>query len=1050
MVKYILAAFIACLMLTSQLSAQAEKRCSLISKKCINANEFQDKSFTVPENVTRFNKDGLTFCLEEVEDAPEPVPPAVIFVIDHSTSMKCNYDGDTCGDPNSVRGPAVIQAIEKLKEVSPGAAAGVVEFAWDLSPVYQKKLGYLSDDTHFNELVSSITTHEIAKPSSVTTSTTNYDLAIKETQKFLDDFNDGDVQEYVIFITDGKPSVGETNRDVLVSWMEKFPETHPVFIGDSTHLASEADTLFMKRIADASKDPGEFHLINSAKTNGLADSLVNIVLEFVHRGSPQFDQVKMTKSSSSGTVSKDVSTENFIKDGQISWAAQFPFGMPLDIGSNDIALDISYTNIEAENFSFSIEIEKGEYGTSIDSEFWELDCYDWSSIDFVDDKEEPVGFYVGDSDPMYIQLITEEHEEDDTDITWTRISNDDSVTKKTTRDGEVQPSGQAFYNNSVALDIEGDQTNWKVKDNSTLEVHDLDTIIASWIHPSDPRDFAYDTTFVFDKNALDLSMDPNKGSTIIINASDIGSTSKQLVITLTFPDDPQVLIPADQTNEVGFYSVSHDLEERLFEYNNQDITIYGEFEDHTGKMIYDTLELKVRLPLWPEYGALYDRDGDGQADYVKYFFPGELSRDQEFDTHEIFWASDTASETYIIGDDYADRDEFGIALSPQLEYGITRGYKSDGTGLAVVCVVYKSVPDCNDEIELRDSIGPVVLSAWIMKNENVLKLVTSEPLDADGSEDEYVYRIRNGKESSPDLVGGKQDDISTYEWLISLDPNDPEISVGDSVKLAFGNDAAFTDLTGNYAHSDNAPVRVQLDLTGDANLLLNILRSVVDYSPEESEEHVEYVLARQERLEEMRTDGDDEGGAGNADESFLVYWNNVDDGELSEVHDDDDGFSKPAGSVDRFDTTAVVGPTFTLDIELPHYDGMASRKSDSALGLDQRKSIEEEITIEFTCMFYDQLGQYIGKRHNKMLFEDASMFNELEQMSLLFEWMPEVKDGKLQIASSSGRYIPTGVIIAVAKYTAVGVVKEDFPPLKKGDSRSASETQVIRFGYIRQ
>ncbi len=1018
-------------MLTSQLQAQADKRCSLVSKKCIDPEKFNGKTFSFPENVTRFNKEGLTFCAQTQEVVIQK-PPAILYIMDQSSSMR-----NSGGDPHTIRGTSIVEAIKRQKELYPESAAGIIEFSGSLTVdgLYQKEILALSDNDHFQDLINNV--------SAKVSSGTNYIDALKKADDFMGQVTD-DYNPYVIFITDGQP-MGSNDRNEILTLSNSFDQHHTFFLG----VDDAAGRQLLKDMSEPTG--GAYHHINSTNPSEFGDTLETVVDYLASQGEERIIQVEMSKYAGSSKEYTN-STSNFLKDGeegdQTSWEARFPAEFALAIDENDIEVNVDYQIEESREFSFTIIIEEGVYDTEIDDTQWELACYDWSSVDFVDKDDESVGFYVGDSDPLYTQLITEEFSEDETDITWTRISEVDSVTKTTK--GSTQPSGHAYYDNSVAIDIQGEQSNWEVKDfNDKLEVYDLDTIIASWTHPFDPRDFAYDTTFIFNKNALNLSMDPNKGSTIVINASDIGSTSEQLVITLTFPDNPQVMIPAEQTSAMGFYSVSYDLEERLIEYNNQDITIYGEFEDHTGKMIYDTLELKVRLPLWPDFGAIYDRDGDGRADYVKYFFPAELSRDQGFETHEIFWASDTVSATYLIGDDYEDRDEFGIELSPPLEYGVTRGFNSDGSGLSDVCVVYKSVPDCRG-IELRDSIGPIVLSAWIMKAEKVLKLVTSEPLDANGSEDEYVYRIRNGKESAPDLLGGKQDDIKAYEWLISIDPNDPEISVGDSVKLAFGDDAVFMDQAGNYAHSDNPPVRVQLDLTGDANLLLNILRSVVDYSPEESEDHVDYVLARQERLEEMRNDGGSDNSNEKGDESFLVYWNNADGGELNEVHDNDDGFSKPAGAGDRYDTTAVVGPTFTLDIELPHYDGMASPDSDNSQEDDQRKSIEEEITIEFTCMFYDQLGQYIGKKHNKMVFEDASMFNELEQMSLLFEWMPEVKEGKLQIASSSGRYIPTGVIIAVAKYTAIGVVKEDFPPLKKGDARSASETQVVRFGYIRQ
>ncbi len=331
--------------------------CVLYSQSCLTADYLSGRTFSFPENLTHIVDDGLNVCQPKTPSQTKGnKKAAILYIVDQSNSM------NSTGDPWSIRGEAVKEAIKHQRALQEESIAGVIEFAASLDGLYQKELLSLNNGDHYSELLDSISAkHSMG---------TNYHVAFTQAKQFIDALDLSEYDPYVLFITDGDPNVGSNNEMELIDLALHLGTIHVLHM-NSDYMTDSSDVLLRQISGETG---GSYYLVNSGSDDALEDRLLSVV-EYDVIGEDMVVGAIYTEVTLRNVGTSHVYTaSSFLQQGSFNWEPQFDSDIPLEKGLNQFEMDIDYSDEYTESATFTIEIEEGVFGTETYGSYFELVC----------------------------------------------------------------------------------------------------------------------------------------------------------------------------------------------------------------------------------------------------------------------------------------------------------------------------------------------------------------------------------------------------------------------------------------------------------------------------------------------------------------------------------------------------------------------------------------------------------------------------------------------------------------------------------------------------
>ncbi len=496
------------------------------AKRCLDLDSLKGKTVVVPSNVTRLDNDGFALCRKAVVSGGNA---DIVFILDQSGSMWANQawintgvtpndtlyytgtggcnstttsgtvtipvietarsvpklnSGTGCnqyaGDPLNARGAAVRQAIDYIAANSTVSTVGYLGFAASVSQV-RRPLQMSSS--------SNVTT---VKGSVVLTNSsgTTYRGPLDTAKRWLNDTSlRKNPKAAIVFISDGA-NTGASYSDLINALM---PPIYGIFLGKN----ATADTANLVQLAN--QTGGAYYRVPPTKPDSLA-SVVRIILNRILQN---YDPDLMTITNSTLSPAQ-TSTANlagqFVDQGNSSWRVTLDSSLALqastanairvitrfkEAGTNSLRLDTS-------QFSLSTT---GTVATGTSTVFSGIvtQCYAPSELRWLNvagSRPNPLYFTEADSS-IKLQLRGS-----NSGLTAVRPTLSTLQSVGRTPDAETGSLSLAFSSQDSSR-FSGTVTMRPAAtpnlNSGVLEPYFTDSLIASWVNPRDPRDFARDT-----------------------------------------------------------------------------------------------------------------------------------------------------------------------------------------------------------------------------------------------------------------------------------------------------------------------------------------------------------------------------------------------------------------------------------------------------------------------------------------------------------------------------------------------------------------------------
>ncbi|HSQ43067.1 MAG TPA: hypothetical protein VLM37_12375 [Fibrobacteraceae bacterium] len=1078
------------------------------STGCISVSDLSGDTIEVPSNVTRLGESGLKICGLNVQSA---TAPAIIFIMDQSTSMDTT---SSPGDPQHWRDDAARNAIQYLYDlVGSTAAFAYIEFADSVAanlddaddcPTYTN-VGVTqlrSDD--FMTLTDS--TREVWTSSDGPiqvrcNSGTNYYEALRQAKTYANAYNPPDVipKVSVIFLSDGSPTWPKTDvsyygasysaegaaylpLDTDFYYMSgsdtvylegEFPPVYGIFLG-----SSEGGTLS----AISSQTGGEFYSISSGDTVSLwtaMQTIIDSVAKVSSAGYVSLTVGGVTYTDSSVSVSNNIATTDFGSN------------IPLSKGINEIVITVVYRDEDNKEqtqlTTFYISVtgsvsDTGSYSSVDTSGYFSMECVSSNTLIINDSLQNPLlegntttlaltDHILSDGlTSLSLKLGAEACSQTSTKvrIESARTGDVDSVDLSALSTGIFvgEDSLEFVSLTSLGIPIQGDTTD------GILQVAAFDTLFFHWVNPDDSRDtltaslllysipsvaFAAETLSVdqISSSVVDAAVSGIKivsvsylwGGTDDILESDAYLSRVDSGITFTTP----VGNIDDYSDEMKLARTSDYL---VVSYTDP---IFGETYSDTVYLVFDT-------PIYPT-AAIYDGNGDGRADTLRLFFSYSDSltpwKVQSFDSYELVWGpanEDTAtmfgSITKLLDTSAGVVTERWIfPLKTPFTFAHTSGSQSAGAGLLTISGEFEERA-LSYPLVVADSVGPVLTDFWLDPDDNTLTYFTvSENLGTAASDDWILDKRGSDAEVECRAFSTEMSDSTGVYTLELVDAADNRIYAGDSMRLAFpknNKEYGVTDLAGNYAHVYNPYVVARGSHGPTIDVALTFESSLV-------ETPADYVIP--EALTNSTVD---------VSSQYQVLVSNT-DSTFVYTYEDENGLIH-VDTISDDVTTAM--PVVNITIELPQLYGTDASTGGSLTGWTVENESGDTVLaystkIHVETMFYDQLGQYVGKKTANILVNDSTVALDSSliqgddgncQISLLWQTDPEIG-----LTSNEGRAVGAGVLIAKTTINMVATAMTDIEILNPvtgysdsdlslvaGTQKKTSKVDLARIGYRRK
>ena len=501
--------------------------CTLSGKKsnnifeCLDLQKIQNQTFDFPIETTRFNSKAFALCPIE---SKTKATPSILYILDQSGSMSPDFlyqNGirdslsiHSTGDPDTVRHTAVQNAMFYQKEQSPDSKIGFLEFALSVShnSINMETARTLDAATIEATVQARIFNGEtIPGYGREPENGTNYESVLKEALRQLQRSSIGQSQpQAIIFVTDGEPTDGMRGNELLYYLKNNaFPPIYPVYLNNSENNLSSKKAI-MESMAEVTGG-----IYNAAKGYDLEEIIESIVTHIFKSNNPTSANIV------NNTNTMQVSTEHILSQSSEGLILQFNQVLPLNEGSNSIALEVQYEDGATQRTDFTININSSSLDNSTlgSNQHFQLECSNREFIIYNQYNEvvpsiNPFDRYIGFS------LLHNNLEQNTAIVLATTHQLDDNETF-------TIPYIDTTFQEKVKLSQSNSTPN-----NNTLDLNQIDTISAVWQHPTDKRDKLDQQIFVYRPAEIQFIED-----TLSILNIDQSYTEIQFEVREYFPKD---------------------------------------------------------------------------------------------------------------------------------------------------------------------------------------------------------------------------------------------------------------------------------------------------------------------------------------------------------------------------------------------------------------------------------------------------------------------------------------------------------------------------------
>ncbi len=524
------------LCLIGAIEAQAQtKRCDLVGrdtsitgnptqfKRCIDLTSLNGSTITVPSNVTRIDNDGLSLCKGSVQSGGDL---DLVYIYDNSGSMSSTvgwvtpagddtifYENDGgctdksligtityqywnaggtatsaktvnrlnsntgcanfSGDPYNARGRAYYLGVTDQAARAPNSSAGIMSFTGGTGNEHIPR--GLNTQANIDGIRNGI--------SSVASGGTNYGSPLTLAKTWLTSATyTHNPKKAMIFLSDGKP-----NDTAYTPQLATSPPIYGIFLG-----RPRSDTLALANMSK--RTGGKFFIIPPGDPDSLKSVVAAILNIVLLEYEPQ--NATVTNTSLAPAQSATSTPTDFIPQLDGSWLMKLSDIIALN-GSTTNSITVATTfkektsgALDSKSITFTLSTTGAAAGTSqkITGTQFGVACYDKSSLSILNGANiRPASFF--DTNTVYkVRIRTAPT------LLDSALANAGSGIKADAENPHLKPAtlftdSLVFQNAFPFSVIAGAKTNG----NGILESSLYDSIIVSWVHPRDSRDFAADT-----------------------------------------------------------------------------------------------------------------------------------------------------------------------------------------------------------------------------------------------------------------------------------------------------------------------------------------------------------------------------------------------------------------------------------------------------------------------------------------------------------------------------------------------------------------------------
>ena len=536
--------------------AHAQQRCDLVSKdttingapakQCLDIDSLAGKTVVIPSNVTRLDNQGFALCTKSVVTGGDA---DIVFILDQSGSMNLPdntgqshppvayvsgndtlyYQSDAgctnpaplgvitiqprvgaaiqlvritsnagclspAGDPFKVRALAVSRAIDYIASVSSKSTVGYLPFSTGIQPPFAPPGPGAGPQRPLALTAANITLLKSRAIIDPTGGNTNYDIPLDSSKAWL---NNRAItpsltnKHVIIFISDGAPNPAVNdgfakNASGFIHIDKNIP-IYSVFLGNAN-----SDTSKLKRLSDTTG--GLFYRIPPAQPDSIISQLTKILNKILKTYVPSTVTVTRTSPLPVQTSSATTAAQFIDQGSGGSFKILLDSTLALQNGtSNAIQLianfrDVATNAITSDTTRFNLSTTGAASGTITGGFGFTSKCFTPTSLRWLNAAgvRPAIGYFTDVDNPVQLQLTTSPNGLSVTRPMLTAIGrpNPDSTRKNLPRSATDSTRYFSIFN--IAY-------NQPAVTDTILQTKISDSLVASWINPRDPQDFARDT-----------------------------------------------------------------------------------------------------------------------------------------------------------------------------------------------------------------------------------------------------------------------------------------------------------------------------------------------------------------------------------------------------------------------------------------------------------------------------------------------------------------------------------------------------------------------------
>jgi hypothetical protein len=435
-------------------------------QKCLDPANLHGAVMTVPGNVTRIKKDGLSIC-QVVKG--EQVPTAIVLIMDHSGSMNTN-------DPTGLADEAFEDAIDSLKALDASAHAGYLSFAFGIK---ESLAPDLLDSTHLGNLKNIIKTN----PGGGTQPSTS----LKKANEWLNEPKYDTFNKAIIILGDGALNANDLDPS-NTNAQNGGNIIHGVYLNKNVNDPGNSLRELTEKVSG-----GSFTKITSA--SDLGPVIKSIIQNLIQSFKPISVSLGNTDLDALGKSNVDA----LRLQADSSWKMPMDKDVPLQPGLNNMVLTTNYESNRGDSSATAINFQINLVRTTVNDDIalpgtvFQTSCVEWTKIRFQNKNDIDIP-YLNQSYQkfkLFYQTLLEDETGGNVEVVLTTKHYQDTLVLQVPLKNIDDIKYQYWQDVVINWNKEANLTN------SKLELYPVDSIFALWRHPNDNRDDAYNELLVF-------------------------------------------------------------------------------------------------------------------------------------------------------------------------------------------------------------------------------------------------------------------------------------------------------------------------------------------------------------------------------------------------------------------------------------------------------------------------------------------------------------------------------------------------------------------------